>query len=281
MSSYDGTPGERGERRGDEIGRSNHRVIGKTKTENLTTDDQIALILKIWRSRDLKAYERHMEINGKTAILMGASGLVGGFCLQGLLAEPEYARLVLLNRRELPLPPHPGLSQKIVSFASLNPNDFAGADDIFCAFGTTIRKSGSQEAFRRVDMEYPLAVAREASHAGAEQLLLVSSVGADQKSKNFYLRTKGELEQEIGKLGFRAVHIFRPSLLLGNRPEFRLGERVVQAIAPLLNLGMIGGLQRYKAIPAATVGKAMAAAAKQGGSGTFIYEYDEIVRLAA
>src|SRR5260370_27406570 len=85
----------------------------------------------------------------RTAILMGASGLVGGFCLQALLVEPAYARIVLLNRRELPLAPHPGLSQKIVSFASLNPNDFTGADDIFWALGTTIRKAGSQEADRK------------------------------------------------------------------------------------------------------------------------------------
>jgi uncharacterized protein YbjT (DUF2867 family) len=220
-------------------------------------------------------------VSPRTAILLGASGLVGGFCLQALLAEPDYARIVLLNRRELPLAAHPGLSQKIVSFASLNPDDFAGVDDIFCALGTTIRKAGSQQAFRRVDLEYPLAAAREALQAGAEQFVLVSSAGADPKSKNFYLRTKGELEQEIGKLGFRALHIFRPSLLLGKRPEFRMGERVVQAIAPLLNPLMVGGLRRYSAVPAAVVGKAMAASAKQGENGTLIYEHDEIIRLAA
>lgn len=217
----------------------------------------------------------------RTAILIGASGLVGGFCMQALVAEPEYARIVLLSRRELPLEPRPGLSQKIVNFASLNPTDFAGVDDVFCALGTTIRKAGSQEAFRRVDLEYPLAVAKEARQAGAEQFLLVSSVGADPKSGNFYLRTKGELEQEIGKLGFAAVHVFRPSLLLGKRPELRRGERAVQAIAPLLNPAMIGGLVRYKAIPAAVVGKAMVGAVKRDSSGTFIYEYDEITRLAA
>src|SRR5260370_24153989 len=100
---------------------------------------------------------------------MGGSGLVGGFCLQALLAEPAYARIVLLNRRELPLAPHPGLSQKIVSFASLNPNDFTGADDIFLALGPTICKPGSREALRRMDLEYPLAVASEALTTGAQQ----------------------------------------------------------------------------------------------------------------
>lgn len=222
-----------------------------------------------------------METTCKTAILLGASGLVGGFCLQALLADSGYGRVTLLSRRELAMAPHPRLTHKTVSFEKLSAGDFAGGDDIFCALGTTIRKAGSQEAFRRVDLEYPLAAAKMARQAGAGQFVLVSSVGADPASKNFYLRTKGELEQEIGKLGFRAVHVFRPSLLLGKRPEFRLGERVVQAIAPPLTFVMIGGLRRYRAIRAAAVGKAMAGAAQQGQSGTFIHEYDEIIRLAA
>jgi uncharacterized protein YbjT (DUF2867 family) len=222
-----------------------------------------------------------VEINGKTAVLLGASGLVGGFCLQTLLADASYARIVLLNRRELPLPPHPGLSQRIVSFANLNADDFAAAEHIFCALGTTIRKAGSQEAFRRVDVDYPLTAARLARQAGAKQFVVVSSVGADTKAGNFYLRTKGELEQEIGKLRFDAFHVFRPSLLLGQREESRRGEGAMQAMAPLLNVLMFGGLRRYRGIPAAAVGRAMVAAARLGHTGTHIYEYDEILRLAA
>ncbi len=218
--------------------------------------------------------------NGRTAILLGASGLVGGYCLRALLADESYARIVLLNRRALPLAADPHLAQKTISFDSLSPADFAGAHDVFCALGTTIRKAGSQEAFRRVDVEYPLAAARLARQAGARQFVLVSSVGADAKAKNFYLRTKGELEQEIGKLGYDAFHIFRPSLLLGRRQEFRMGERVVQAIAPLLNGVMFGGLRRYRAIPAATVGRAMVAAAAQKQTGTVVYAYDAIIGLA-
>jgi uncharacterized protein YbjT (DUF2867 family) len=225
-----------------------------------------------------------LEIDNKTALLLGASGMVGGFCLQTLQADSNYARIVLLNRRMLPIATRvkpPSVTQKTISFDSLSAEDFAGVDDIFCALGTTIRKAGSQEAFRRVDLDYPLAAARLARQAGATQFLLVSSVGADPRSKNFYLRTKGELEQEIAQLGFSALHIFRPSLLLGSRAEFRFGERVVQVAAPMLNLAMIGGLRRYRAIPAATVGRAMVAAAKTGNSGTQIHEYDEIIRLAA
>lgn len=222
-----------------------------------------------------------MEINGKRACLLGASGLVGGFCLQALLADESYVSVTLLSRRELPVVSSPRLSQKVIDFESLAAPDFAGADDVFCCLGTTIGKAGSQAAFRRVDLEYPLAAAKAAREAGAKQFVLVSSVGANPASKNFYLRTKGELEQAVSDLGFRAVHIFRPSLLLGSRKEFRLGERIAMAVMPLLNLAMLGGLRRYRAISAAGVGKAMVAAARLGEIGTIVYEHDRIAALAA
>src|SRR5262249_62336295 len=103
-----------------------------------------------------------------------------------------------------------------------NAEDLHGAQDVFCALGTTIRKAGSEAAFRKVDLEMPLRAAQEALKAGAEQFVVVSSVGADPNSKNFYLRTKGELEAELAKLPFGAIHILRPSLLIGRRQEFRL-----------------------------------------------------------
>jgi uncharacterized protein YbjT (DUF2867 family) len=215
-----------------------------------------------------------------TALVLGGSGLVGGFCLRALLEDPAYGQVILLGRRELAVPAHPRLTQKIVSFENLHATDFASTEDVFCALGTTIRKAGSQDAFRRVDYEFPLAAARQALQSGAKRFILVSSVGADPRSKNFYLRTKGELEQAVSSLGFQAVHIFRPSILLGKREEFRAGERVATVIAPALNLALIGGLRRYRAIQAATVGKAMVAAARQEESGTKIYEYDQIVPLA-
>jgi uncharacterized protein YbjT (DUF2867 family) len=220
------------------------------------------------------------DAEGGHAILLGASGLVGGFCLQALVDEPVYSRIVLLNRRELKAGLHAQVIQKVADFENLTEDDFAKADDIFCALGTTIAKAGSQPAFRRVDLEYPLMAARLARQAGARQFVLVSSVGADPASKNFYLRTKGELEQEISKLGFPAVHIFRPSLLLGKREEFRSGERVVQAIAPALNFVMFDGLRRYRAIAADAVGKAMVAAAREESGGVFVHEYDAILKLA-
>ena len=221
----------------------------------------------------------HGEEHGKTAILLGASGLVGGFCLEALLEDAVYTRIVLLNRRALPIEATPRVTQKAISFDRLSPGDFSGAHDVFSALGTTIRTAGSEEAFRKVDVEYPLTAARIAHQAGARQFVLCSSVGADARARNFYLRTKGDLEQEIGKLGFDRFHIIRPSMLLGKRKESRPGERAMQAVMPLVNTVMVGALRRYRGIPAATVGRAMVAAAGLSRPGTFIYEYDEIVRL--
>jgi len=219
--------------------------------------------------------------SGKNVALLGASGLVGGFCLRAALADRAIGRVILFNRRELSLGVDTRLTHRTVSLDKLEGKDFDGVDDVFCALGTTIRKAGSQEAFRRVDLEYPLAAAQAALSSGVRQFLLVSSVGADASARNFYLRTKGELEQELGRIGFSALHVFRPSLLLGRREEFRLGERVMISLAPALNLFMMGGLRRYRAISAATLGKAMVAAARRGGQGVMIYHYDEIVSLVS
>ncbi len=219
--------------------------------------------------------------NGRTAVLLGASGLVGGFCLRALVDEPAYSRVMVFGRRQLPGWTQAKVSQRMVAdLAALTADDFRGAQDLFIALGTTIGKAGSQVEFRRIDMEMPLHLAAEAAKAGAGQLVLVSAVGADPKSKNFYLRTKGELEQEIARLPFQAIHILRPSLLVGKRTEFRLGEAIVMALAPALDLLAFGRLLRYHSAQAELVGRAMVGAARQGKTGTYIYEYGDIKRLA-
>jgi uncharacterized protein YbjT (DUF2867 family) len=205
---------------------------------------------------------------------------VGGFCLRALVDDADYTRVLTFGRRELPPLTRAKVNQRVADLGSLNAEDFRGAQDVFSALGTTIRKAGSQGAFRKIDFELPLRAAEEALKAGAEQFVVVSSVGADPNSKNFYLRTKGELEQELAKLPFRAVHVLRPSLLIGKRQEFRLGESIATMIAPALDLLALGPLRQYHSMRAEIAGKAMVAAAKQGASGTSVYEYDEIVRLA-
>jgi uncharacterized protein YbjT (DUF2867 family) len=216
----------------------------------------------------------------RTAVLLGGSGLVGGFCLRALVDHPAYTRVMLFGRRQLPAITRAKVSQRIGDLTTFTADDFRGGQDLFSALGTTIRKAGSQAEFRRVDMEMPLHLASEAAKAGAEQLVIVSSVGADPGSKNFYLRIKGELEQQLAALPFKGIHILRPSLLMGKRTEFRLGEALGMAIAPALDLLTFGPLRRYHSIKAELVGRAMVGAARSGKSGTYIYEYEDIVKLA-
>ena len=216
----------------------------------------------------------------KTAVIAGATGLVGGHCLQTLIDDPDYSRIVVLTRRAVVLPLSSKVEQRIVDFERLSAADVAGVDDVFCALGTTIKKAGSQAAFSKVDFEAVVDLARATVEAGAKRFVLVSSVGADPNSKNFYLRVKGETEQGVAALPFVAVHIMRPSLLLGHRNESRAGERVAQAVMPMMNWALVGGLRKYRAIPAETVARAMVGGAQSNATGVQIYQHDEIESLS-
>lgn len=213
----------------------------------------------------------------RTALIAGASGLVGGHCLSQLLRDPAYARVIALARR--PLAPGPKLETRIVDFDRLDAAALPRVDDVYCALGTTIRRAGSQAAFRRVDHSYVVTLARRAAAAGAAQFLLVSALGASPRAPVFYSRVKGEAERDVATLPFQAVHVFRPSFLTGERAEHRPGERigiaVFRAIAPLL----LGPLRKYRPIAAGTVARAMRAAAHRGGAGLQVYESDAIERM--
>ncbi len=177
------------------------------------------------------------------------------------------------------LPLHPAqVESRVVDFQNLSPANVAGADDVFCALGTTIKKAGSQAAFRKVDYDAIVNLARASVEAGAKRFVLVSSIGADPKSGNFYLRVKGETEQAVALLPFEAVHIMRPSLLLGERRESRTGERLAQKIMPMLNHVLLGPLRQYRAIPAETVARAMVHVAGLPVTGVHIYDHDQIVK---
>jgi len=220
------------------------------------------------------------QLTGKTALVAGASGLVGRELLQFLLERPVYAEVHLLVRQLLPLT-HPKLVQHVVDFDHLDRHrELFGVDDVFCCLGTTIKVAGSQAAFRRVDYEYPLALAQLAQAEGAQQFLLITAMGSDPQSKIFYNRTKGEVEQAIGALALPALHIFRPSLLLGDRQEFRLGERISAVLMKGLGFLFVGGLAKYKAIAGRTVAFAMYLAAQQRRTGSHVYESHRIAQLA-
>jgi uncharacterized protein YbjT (DUF2867 family) len=217
----------------------------------------------------------------RIAAILGASGLVGRHCLDALLSSRTFASVVALNRRHLPRQQHPNLTERVLDLWRLAPSDFAGITDLFCATGSTIAKAGSQQEFRRIDYELPLSAARVAFGSGVQRFVLVSSVGADVESRNFYLRTKGELERDLTLLGFKGLYIFRPSLLLGKREELRPLETVAVRFAPALNIVLWGSLKRYRAVSARAVARAMVAAALEAKPGTFLYHYPEIVRMAS
>jgi uncharacterized protein YbjT (DUF2867 family) len=221
-----------------------------------------------------------VQISPHAAVLLGATGLVGGHCLELLLGDAEYGRVVVLGRRASGRA-HPRLDERVGDVERLldeHASGFGGAD-VFCCVGTTIRAAGSQEAFRRVDHDLPVHAARVASGAGARHFLLVSAAGADAGSRVFYNRVKGETEAAVAALPFAGVALLRPSLLLGNRAERRPAEALAQKVAPLLSPLLRGGLRKYRAIHAATVAAALVRLAKEGVRGTVVVESDQIERL--
>ncbi len=211
----------------------------------------------------------------RTAVVAGASGLVGTHVLEALLASPHYSRVVALVRRPLntkhaKLEELPADVDFLVGFP---------VDDVFCALGTTIRKAGSKEAFLKVDKDLPISFARWALLNGAQQFALVSSVGADAASSNFYLQVKGSLEAELSAMSFRSVHLARPSFLLGKRAEQRIGEKLGIYAAALVQPFLLGKLRIYRSIEARTVGRALVSAAIAAKAGRFVYHFDELQQL--
>jgi uncharacterized protein YbjT (DUF2867 family) len=209
-----------------------------------------------------------------TALIAGATGLVGAECLRQLLTLPAYAQVIAVARRPVAgaeTPAH--LRQVIVDFARLEEvREQLRSDHVFCALGTTIRKAGSRPAFRMVDYSYPLKLAQLALAAGARHFVLVSALGADSSSRIFYNRVKGEVETAIAALNFRAVTILRPSLLLGARTEFRPAERLGRLLGVLTP-------PAWRPVHARDVASAMVQLAVQDAPGVRIVESKEIREL--
>jgi uncharacterized protein YbjT (DUF2867 family) len=206
------------------------------------------------------AYFSHLMASSKTALIIGATGLVGHYCLQYLLQSNNYEKVIALTRRPVEFDKQyiNKLDNLITDFENLEAlADRLKADDVFCAMGTTIGKAGSQAAFKKIDYEIPLQVAKLAHKQGAKKFILVSSIGADSKSMAFYTRVKGEIEEAILQIGYESIVILRPSILLGKRSEMRIGESVGQLFAQGFSFLFAGPLAMYKGIPGQTVAKAM------------------------
>lgn len=210
----------------------------------------------------------------KTAIVIGATGLVGAYLVNELNDSNLYDKVILLVRRKTELN-HLKLEERIVDFENIDPSIIKG-DDVFCSIGTTLKKAGSKENQYKIDCEYPFKIAQMAKQNGAQQFILVSSIGADAKSSNFYLRTKGDLEEKISALSFNAFISLRPSFILGVRKEFRLGEKIGIFFAVLFGPLFIGGLKKYKGVNAKAIAKKMIKLANENLKGKQIIESDKI-----
>lgn len=207
----------------------------------------------------------------RVALIAGASGLVGRGVLQRLLQDPAYAQVRVLTRRPLNLS-HPHLREIVTDFTGLEAlGESLRVDDVFCCLGTTLRTAGSRAAFEDVDYRMVVELARLTHAAGAQQFLVISAAGASEHAPSFYSRVKGRMEKAVSALDFEALHILRPSLLLGARSEHRRGEAFAQKLSPLLAMLCAGPLRRYRPIPAEQVAEAMVRLAVRGESGTHIH----------
>ena len=214
------------------------------------------------------------------AVIAGASGLVGECLLSILLQSPVYKEVTVLIRKDIPLQNHK-LKKVLVDFNKLS--DYEGEINghaFFSCLGSTRKKTPDLAVYRKIDHDYPLQLAQIALKNGIQQYHLVSAMGANAASSNFYTKMKGETENDIKDVGLNCLHIYRPALLTGNRAEKRAGERFLFGLFKLIDPLLIGGLKKYRSIPAATVAMAMYKQSLIKQEGVFIHLSDEIKELA-
>ncbi len=211
---------------------------------------------------------------GKRAVVIGATGLVGKAVVEKLVASEAVDEIVTLTRRAVEYA-SPKVQNRVVDFEKLEEADFGMTGDwMFSCLGTTRKQAGSIEAQRRVDFDYQLRAAEFAAKQGIRHYLLVSSAGADEKSNNPYLRMKGELDQRVQTLGFSRISIFRPSLLLGERPQMRMGEKLGSWILPLLC--RLPGLRPYRPITGEQVATKMFLVSQSSGPSFECFALDQV-----
>lgn len=221
----------------------------------------------------------------RTAVVIGSTGLIGEDLVERLAKQGTWSQVLAITRKPKTWanPKIRTLEFDFINWAALELQitSFAGSSslDFFCCLGTTIRTAGSEAAFRKVDLETVAAFAVLAQRCRSEQLLVVSAIDADPASDVFYTRTKGEMEQAVLKRFPGELHFFRPSLLLGDRKEFRLWERLAILFAPIYSLFLLGELAKYKPIKSKHVAQLMLVIAARLKSAPTIIENEEIHRL--
>ncbi|MCP4521720.1 MAG: NAD-dependent epimerase/dehydratase family protein [Cytophagales bacterium] len=212
----------------------------------------------------------------KTAIIFGATGLIGGELVKKLLEDNRYNKVILIQRRSLGLN-HDKLEEKLIDFNNLEKEtESLRGDEIFCCLGTTIKKAGSEEAFEKIDLELPERIAKITVRNKIDKILVISSVGSNFHTSNFYLKTKALMENAVGKQLVDTIIFFRPSLLLGNRKEFRFGELLGRIFFPIFHVFLWGKWKKYRAIKAKVVASAMQNVANSSFEGLHYIESDVI-----
>jgi uncharacterized protein YbjT (DUF2867 family) len=219
---------------------------------------------------------------GKIVTVIGSTGLIGSSLIQHLQADDEFETVRALVRRPVNYR-HPKVEMKLVNFDDPESVKLAidGSYAVFCAVGTTQKKvKGNKGAYRKVDYDIPVNAARFCAETHCQNFLLVSSVGANSGSSNFYLKLKGEVEDAVQKFAIRSVSIFQPSILLGKREESRRGEKIGQGVMSFFAFMMLGRWEKYRPIEAENVAKAMIEAAKRNEPGVSILAFEDIRQLA-
>ncbi|MBC7849617.1 MAG: NAD(P)H-binding protein [Chitinophagaceae bacterium] len=222
-------------------------------------------------------------MNESTAVVIGATGMIGSEVVKLLLDDSRYNKIRVIVR-SWKGPQHPKLEVLIGAFDNLPvlKQQLGDGEAIFCCMGTTQKQvKGDKKLYRHIDLEIPLAIAEQGVNKGFQQFLLISAIGANKNAGNFYLALKGEVEQLVKQLSFDTIHIFQPSMLIGNRKEKRFGEIIAKHLMTFFSFTMAGKLSRFKAIQATSVAHAMVNAAADKSVGIFTYQYNEIVHLAA
>jgi uncharacterized protein YbjT (DUF2867 family) len=218
----------------------------------------------------------------QTALVLGATGLIGTTLVKLLLEDESFEKVKVLVRRQFDMQ-HQKLIVESVDFDNANnfKEKIGKGDVIFCCIGTTLTNmNGDKVAYRKVDYDIAVNAAKFGLAAGYKKYLLVSSVGAKTSAANFYLHLKGEIEEAITALPFKRIDIFQPSILLGKRKEFRLGELIGKGVMQTVSFLFFGASEKYKAVTAVNVAKAMVAASKKMEEEITTHQYPEIIQLS-
>jgi uncharacterized protein YbjT (DUF2867 family) len=217
--------------------------------------------------------------SNRSALLIGATGLVGAYVKREISQNSDYENLTTFVRKQT-TETQPKLNEVKIDFDKMSDyKEHFKVDDLFVCLGTTKKKAGTQENFRKVDFDYVVEAARLAKENGVTRIAVVSAIGADENSRFFYNQVKGEMEKAVSAIGIPSTYFFRPSLLLGDREEFRLGERIGEVLGTAIQPVLRGKLKKYRSIHGQTVAKAMVRFLKDGRNGVHIVESDLIAKI--